>query len=215
MQLIYLNRFYLEWINGRSIEDISKDIIEYYNECEQRLDGKSFICIDTEDSKERVIMRLVNYEKNMRILKECPHLRLNDLAVTYHFVISNDSENGLASARIDYNNIEFFNLTLDDLNKYALANTERLFPPVFEKMETLMKRYMRKRGFLDTERYISEDKVPMYVLTTAEALNGAVCILYKGMLEALPADTCCVSLEVSLIHQISLVVLCANPLLHK
>ncbi len=182
---IYLNSFYLEYLNGVPMETLVDGVIATYKNCLEQFDRSKCSLIDTEHAEEHIVLRLVNYARNIRILEECPHIRCKDLALIYHYMLSDDNSDGLVSVRIDYSNMAFFKLTEEKLKEKALENTERLFPPVFEKVEYLMKEYCRRmmgNAFtFGDERFA--DMFPMYVLTSKSRMNGAVCMLYKGMLE--------------------------------
>ena len=181
---IYLNGFYAEYKNGKTVEDLVKGIIKLFGECREHLKNPSCYSIDTENAAERIILRLVNYTKNQKMLARCPHERIMDLAVTYHYVVSNNAEDGLATVRIEYENMKYFNLDVNSLRLNALKNTERMFPPDFEKIEHVLRGFFQKNlGISEFERPEMINGIPMYVLTSSSRMNGAVCILYKGMLE--------------------------------
>jgi hypothetical protein len=182
---IYLNSFYLEYLNGVSIEGLVNNVIATYKNCMEQFDRSKCTLIDTEHAEEHIVLRLVNYARNIRLLEDCPHIRCKDLALTYHYMLSDSDNDGLVSVRIDYSNMAFFKLTEEKLKEKALENTEKFFPPVFEKLEYLMKEYFTKmtgKAFeFGDDRF--NDMFPMYVLTSKNRMNGAVCMLYKGMLE--------------------------------
>ena len=180
---IYLKSYYQQWVGGRSIEDITKNIIDVYNDSIKNLDRGWNSCIDTENANEKVILRLVNYSKNQKILEKCPHDRIGDFAVTYHYLVANNEKDGLATARIDYNNISYFGLEEKELRNLALKNTERLFPPIFEGLDNIFRKFTEKYFNCCFTSVQTEDHAQMYLLTNTEKLNGAACILYKGLLD--------------------------------
>jgi hypothetical protein len=181
---IYLNGFYMDYQNGKSIEDLTDSIIAVFRNCEEHLKDKECSFLDRENAAERVVLRLINYAKNRRILEKCPHERIKDLAVVYHYIVSNDAKEGIATVRIEYENMGFFNLDMDTIRQNALKNTERLFPPTFEKLEHILRGFLERRfGMKEFYEPNVLDAIPMYVLTSSAGVNGASCILYKGILE--------------------------------
>ena len=181
---IYLNNYYLEYLSGRSLEDLAEEIVSFYWYCLNQIPGNACQYLDTENAVDKVVMRLVSYTQNKKYLENCPYTRVEDLAITYHYVVTNDDENGLSTVKIDYENMKFFNIDEAEMRRKALDNTERLFPAVFEKVEYLVKKFLEdKLGVQPAEDYWNHHGVSMYVITTKTRLNGAVCILYKGMLE--------------------------------
>lgn len=180
---IYLKSYYQQWIGGRSIEDITKDVIDAYKASMKNLNRDWSNFIDTDNATEKVILRLVNYSKNKKILEKCPHERIGDFAVTYHYLVSNNETDGLATARIDYNNISYFGLEENELRSLALENTERIFPPIFEGLEDIFRKFSEKYFNCSISGIRAEEHAQMYLLTNSEKLNGAACILYKGLLD--------------------------------
>lgn len=181
---IQMNPYYLEYINGCDVDSLVDKILRQYR------DGLAFIrdtdqlYFDRDNAEEKIFLRLVNYAKNRKLLETCPHERVEDLAVTYHYIVSNDIRQGLSTIRIDYSNMEYFNLTEESLKQHAVKNTERLFPATFEKIEYLLKSYLQShlpKGHENVFPFFGG--IPMYVLTTDSRINGAACLLYRGMLE--------------------------------
>ena len=180
---IYVNSMFLEYKNGHSIDALAQWAVKQYRECLKSIDDTNCMFLNTENAEEKVILRLVNYAKNKKMLAKCPHDKVRDLAVTYHFVLSNDSEKGISTFRIDYENLKYLNLTEESIRECACKNTERLFPAIFERVEYLVKSGIESGLIPSGHKIPFFDGIPMYLLTTASGLNGAGCLLYDGMLE--------------------------------
>ena len=180
---IYVNSMFLEYKNGHSIDALAQWAVKQYRECLKSIDDTNCMFLNTENAEEKVILRLVNYAKNKKMLAKCPHDKVRDLAVTYHFVLSNDNEKGISTFRIDYDNMKYLNLTEESIREHARKNTERLFPAIFEKVEYLVKSSIESGVIPHGHNIPFFDGIPMYLLTTTSGLNGAGCILYDGMLE--------------------------------
>ena len=181
---IQINHFYLEYLNGQDIDVLVGKLLRQYRDGLTFINDTGQFNFDRDNAKEKVFLRLVNYTKNKKLLEGCPHDRVEDLAVTYHFIVSNDPAQGLSTIRIDYSNMGYFNLTEESLKQHAVKNTERLFPAVFEKVEYLLRSYIKSHFPENTDNsFPFFGEIPMYVLTTDSRLNGAACILYNGMLE--------------------------------
>ena len=95
---IYVNSMFLEYKNGHSIDALAQWAVKQYRECLKSIDDTNCMFLNTENAEEKVILRLVNYAKNKKMLAKCPHDKVRDLAVTYHFVLSNDSEKGISTS---------------------------------------------------------------------------------------------------------------------
>ncbi|MCR4625168.1 MAG: DUF5688 family protein [Lachnospiraceae bacterium] len=172
---IYLNGFYLEHLNGKSMEEIALNIVDIYN---QHGDfGKDGLCelIHTENAISRIVVRLVNYEKNIERLNACPHERVQDLAVTYHYLLSNVKD-GLASIRIDDENCSFFGVSPEEMKKHALENTEKFFAPDFVRLDDMLSK-------LSGVPLPPFESTPLYVLSNKDRYYGATSLLYNKILE--------------------------------
>ena len=180
---IYVNSMFLEYKNGHSIDALAQWAVKQYRECLKSIDDTNCMFLNTENAGEKVILRLVNYANNKKMLAKCPHDKVRDLAITYHFVLANDSEKGISTFRIDYENLKYLNLTEESIRECACKNTERLFPAIFERVEYLVKSGIESGLIPSGHKIPFFDGIPMYLLTTASGLNGAGCLLYDGMLE--------------------------------
>ena len=172
---IYLNGFYLEHLNGKSMEEITGTIVDIYQKHGDF--GKDGLCelIHMENAISRIVLRLTNYEKNLERLKTCPHERVQDLAVTYHYLLS-DVKDGLASIRIDDENCGFFGVTPEEMKKHALKNTEKFFAPDFVRLDDMLS----KLSGLPLPPF---GHTPLYVLSNKDRYYGATSLLYNKILE--------------------------------
>lgn len=124
--------------------------------------------------KERIIYRLIHYEKNKEILKDCPHIRLFDLALTFRWVAYTD-ETGLASALITNQEMEYWEVTKEELLLMASENTPKLFPPKIYTMDQILKDF----GIIGED---SDVDIEMFILTNKAKINGATVLFYENTL---------------------------------
>ncbi len=178
---IYLNDYYSDYRNGRTIELIQDEIWAQYLDAKAK-DSFHFDILDVfENASEKVIAKLVNYEKNKYQLEDIPHARIGDLAVTYHLFI-NEQNNRLASIRLTNENISRTGMDPTQLFETAIRNTAALFPPVIKRMEDILFDILNSKETPDLCMPLAPD---MYVLTNEQGLNGALCLLYDGLLDSL------------------------------
>ncbi|MGI6070331.1 MAG: DUF5688 family protein [Blautia sp.] len=126
--------------------------------------------------KEKIKYQLINYEKNESMLQTLPHIRYLDLAIVFYSEI--EEEDGLPYGLLTWRGLESLDMSMEELEDLAAANTPREMPFQLEKLETLVKKllgdqYGEQKG----------GRLPMYVLTNERRLFGAACILYPGLLE--------------------------------
>lgn len=173
--MVYLDDYYHMYRMGRPMEDILEQIREEYQWAMERVEECLFDLSHYEYIRDRIIYRLVNFEKNRDMLMECPHIRLYDLAITFRWVAYQDSV-GISSALITNEEIGLWNITLHELLLSAERNTRRLFPEKIAGMED----FIEENGGKIVER---DCDYPMYIITNEQQINGASVILYEGVLQ--------------------------------
>lgn len=201
---IYLNNYYVGYQNGLSFHDIIQNISEEYYNARKQGDVDAIVeGLEFTNIKDTIVYRLINYEKNNKLLLQIPHRRFLDLAVTFHCLIRS-SEDGIGTIRITNRHLSLWNVTINDLILHAKENTPRLFPPVVQSMkkviEELMEEESNKRIELayeskEQEEYLTEiyhqENVSgeydlednMLVISNQRNINGASCMIYPDLLK--------------------------------
>lgn len=195
---IYLDSYYKKYKKGNDIERISEDIISvYYNS----IYNDEIADIDLDFSftsvSERIIYKLVNYEKNKVILNSLPYIRILDLAVTFHVLMKNSSF-GISTVRITNEHVDFWNTCTEELLKFSNNNTPRIFPAVIRCMNEIILELLQNdsQNLLNSDIDINEEmlenmeeimksekKREMYVLSNSNGINGASAMLYINTLK--------------------------------
>lgn len=170
---IYMEYYYSLYVNGRSIEDILLMISKEYSLARKRIQEEQFDILN-ENMKDKIFMRIVNYDKNKSMLHNCPHIPYLDMAITFRYLVKQDEE-GIASAIINYNELNRLGIDEEELFDLAKKNTEVLFPYRLETMHKMLREM--------TGAYVPDD-IPLFVLTNSRCINGATSILYDRALQA-------------------------------
>ena len=183
---IYLNHYYEQYNEGRDFHEIVEEILESYEASqEESIQIGLNLKFEFEQMKSKITYRIVNYEKNKHLLKKVPHLRILDLAVTFHCIVRND-EDGIGTVRVSLEHQQNWEISVKTLWELASSNTKRLFPAVIRPMEEIVSDLLQQ-NCLDREDELKELSSPnpsnMYVLTNNRGINGATCLLYPGVLE--------------------------------
>lgn len=188
---IYLNSYFESYQMGKPLSIIMEDIIYRYRKAREENDFKIVDITDFSAVKDRIVLRLVNYEKNKEQLKNCPFKRYLDLAVTFRYIASKD-QIGIASSLISNTEFEGWNIELDELYQLALFNTMREFPWQMDSLAKVIADCLKdkaldilpKEMLADVEEFKDkENRVSMYVLTNDTGINGATCILYDNVIK--------------------------------
>ncbi|MCR4745745.1 MAG: DUF5688 family protein [Lachnospiraceae bacterium] len=190
---IYLEDFYKEHENGRSMEDILGKIAAIREKYDrpQNFDVKKITDFDT--VKDRIICRLVNAEQNAEYLKDKPHKMIDDLAVTYHVAIGRE-DGATMSAPITERMMEAYGIDVDQLHKIAVENIDNLssvnFKSLSDTVIDMMLPEMMRDGMSEEEaKVMIKSMVPptpennVYVLTNEDKLHGAAMILSDKVMD--------------------------------
>jgi hypothetical protein len=175
---IYLMPYYHRYLDGVSLEDIYADILDTYqnNLPEQNFDTTIFTCFAK--VKDRIVMRVINYERNLELLAQVPHFRYLDLAIVFYCLLSSD-ETTQASILIYNQHLSFWGIDADTLYECAIVNTPNLLPHKMTDMTSILKEVLGEDVMDETS------DIPMYVLTNRYHTNGACVILYDQLLKQL------------------------------
>lgn len=184
----YLNKYYHRYLDGVNIEDICDDIIKVYNHKKPQKDFNVSEFLDFNLSRDKIIFKLVNYDRNIELLKNIPHIKFHDMAIVFMYFIEN-FENGDATILIHNEHLESWNTSLEELHILAKANTPRIRGIKFTHLNNFIGTIISRDHMLPQ----INDDIPMYILTNNSCTYGASVILYKGILKEI-ADKLCSNL---------------------
>ena len=165
---IYLNHYYDQYENGRSMENIMDEIAKSRIETDENpfTEIDELTCL--EKVKDKISCKLINYCRNIEYLSDKPYTPIADLAAVYYIGIG-FSDYGYGSVVINNQILESYKISVEELHAIALQNMQkdkaRLLP-----MTDILK------GLLSDTSDISDfeqTNVPMFVLTNEEKINGA------------------------------------------
>ena len=174
---IYLNPYYHRYLSGQSINDISEDIIKTYKKVMPKKSVNIEFFKHFDQIKDSIVMRLINYDKNMELLNEIPHIRFHDLAIIFQAQIFKSNEKS-ANITIYNSHLKLWNICINELNKIASINTPRLLPVDIFNMNVLLPEHLQN-SYMDND---------MYVVTNQSRTYGATSILYNGVLKGIAEE---------------------------
>ena len=132
----YLQIYYEEYLQGTGIEDIAGLMYNKYIELKD-MDYDSFD-LDIEKCKDKIVCRLVSFQKNSQLLEEIPYIPFLDLAIIFYCLVI-ENGNGIGSIRITNSIMDEWGITTKMLYKTAIYNTEKIFPKVFCPLKIMLK----------------------------------------------------------------------------
>lgn len=171
---IYLNDYYREYLAGRTVEEIAADIIDCYKEKNKVGSIDTSFYTDIQRVKKRIVCRLVNYEKNRRLLEEVPYQMYLNLAVIYYYQMD-CREIGMAAILVKKEHLRMWGIDQKALHDIAVKNTADLFPWEFLSMCELLQSAGEAEdgGGLGIDLREDGQPLPLYVLTNRAKCYGA------------------------------------------
>lgn len=208
---IYVNPYFEDYQMGKPITVIMEEIILRYRRLCNEHEINVLDITDFNNVKDRIVLRLVNYEKNKEMLKVCPYRRYLDLAITFRYMVSKDSM-GIASSIVSREEFDLWQVDFEELYHLALFNTMREFPWRMDSLVKVVTESIRGQAndvlpeSMIEELERMENGVNMYVLTNDHGINGATCILYDNVIRNFAkVQDCNVFILPSSVHEVMLV----------
>lgn len=181
---IYLNSFYETYEKGKDFEEIVEEIKSLYHKSHAIEQYSTSICFENfEELKSKIIFRVVNFDRNEKMLQAVPYKKILDLAVTYHYLVESNKE-GIRTVRITNELMERWNTNLNEIAELAKENTPRLFPAIIQSMDEFVNNLEieTEREIINHEEWNDVEEgsklSAMYILTNNQCINGASCLLY-------------------------------------
>lgn len=183
---IYLNDFYQDYLKGEEFHKIISKILYMYenNKVASPINLEFFT--EFGQVKEMIVAKLINYDKNLELLNDVPHIKILDLAIVFYCLISCDAT-GNATILIHNNHEKMWNVSTEELLGVARENNPKLLSANLKTMEEVLKEILTEdlSEEINSLTDDSEDSTKMYVLTNDNKLHGAICMFYPHVLKNL------------------------------
>ena len=174
---IYLDGYFADYKDGRTMENICKEIVQVYEKNKVQKDFSLEQVTDFKNVKDRICFKLVNREKNAELLADTPYVEYQDLAVVFYILVSKD-KSGITSITVRNSLMDMWGMDADILYYLAKKNTQRLFRGrVLSMMEVMAEIIGNSADAFEDSAF------PMYVATNVFKMNGACILLYDGVLK--------------------------------
>lgn len=184
---IYLNGYYSMYLSGCELDEIVRRVYDIYLNSIGNVTIPDDFFMSFEKLRNNVAFRVINYERNEKLLENIPFRRFKNLAIVY-FVVIDDIEEGRGIVTIYNNHVGYWNISEDILYNCAIINTPRLYPAEIKPMNQVVSDMILKESNEDNiDELIAHvnrmnEEFPMYVLTNSYRSYGASCMLYDGLL---------------------------------
>ncbi len=140
----------------------------------------------SEDWGERIFFRAVNYFRSTEPLRECPCVRVLDLALTFRLLLEK-KEGRISSVPVTDLMAEKWGASTEELFAKSVENMRRMWHPTLEPIGNVIRELAYDTGADETGFYMSdaEDRgnVQMYVLSNSMCVNGATELFYTDVIQ--------------------------------
>jgi len=189
---IYMEGYYEQYENGRSLESILGHIAEVHtNGMTDQFNDIGDWFSDYDKIKERLVLQVVNRDKNASLLETLPHkdLENTDLIAIYK-VLLETQEHGYATIGVNNEHIGHWGIDSNALYQAALENTERLCPVQIANIYDIMSEISggENKSQKELSDYVIEP-YNQYVLTNEQRVHGASVMLYPEVLQRLAENS--------------------------
>ncbi|MCR5148069.1 MAG: DUF5688 family protein [Eubacterium sp.] len=189
MPCIYPDNDFIQNYENYTEEEIDRYaaiFADNFRKClKNNVEGQTFIDFTFETVKDKVILSLVNLERNRERLESCPYIIFNDLAITFRVYYDINVDSG--SVLIDNRIIDYWGVSVEELWNHAIENMTREYPAVIERLDSFISNicnlsYDQDDNEIFAEDMLFDDNCPLYMLTNNKMFYGATAMLYKDVL---------------------------------
>lgn len=179
---VYLEDYYEKYLKGVGLDEISVNVLDcfYRSRMTENFDIEFFT--DFEKVRDKLFCKLINARNNEDMLKEVPYEMFLDLAIVVYYRFYENTF-GMTSVLIRNEHLKDWGIDSARLLEIAKRNTEENM--VFEISDI----YDLLRGSVADidmgDAFESVRKLPMYVITNAEKVHGAVFMIYEDKVKKL------------------------------
>ena len=209
--IIYLDSYYKDYNNGRSIDSIVDSIVTI---CTRESGVSSELINQFTDyslMKDYIQVKLINKERNAELLKTVPHREFLDLAIVCMLNIPFSDEQGEGTVLINRHHMEIWSVSEDEMFSVAKVNSLEKNPAVIKSMNDVIKDMYISNVLEEQEEdelfaMIDSADSYLYVLTNTSKHNGAVAITYENVLKDFAnTKNCNLYILPSSIHEVIIV----------
>lgn len=174
---VYFEQSYQEYLGGRPLSDISKEIIELSVE-RGYPDISKMHLKDYEKMKEKLRVRMVGKERNEAFLEEGPY-KVHSMGAEIVYVELKRTEEGAMGFHVTHENLQEWGVSASEIFETALENSQReesvRFRSMTVEVASIMGTEAPEEGPLN--------KKELHVLSNQSRDHGAAVLLYPGVLE--------------------------------
>ncbi len=177
--VLYAQDAYQRYMHGEKTDEILENMIKTMLEVKPVYQIEDMF--DFDKIKDKIGFKLLNYNLNGENLQDNAWKAVQDLAKVYDVFLMRDD--GMYTASIPNELLRRWDIDIEELDKIATSNMERMMPPILiDMMDAIQNgKILNPPNLLKEEKLHNKNK--LYVLSNVKNCSGAAVILYPGVLE--------------------------------
>lgn len=184
--VVYLDQFYNEFLKGRSVSDIAREIFLLAGKGMEAISKEQVPQMTWESIKDRLYVTVINAEANEDLLVNTPHRRLEDLAIVPKIRVTEDVH-GSSSIRVTNQLLGIIEKTKDEILNQAIANTNEQ-PFTCRNIFDVIKGNLGDEIEMMDEIFADGRGPSLYVATLPNGIDGASILACREALSRLIED---------------------------
>lgn len=173
---IYLEEPFRRYRKGVPMRTIMDEIVALYERNAHHLKLDMDFFRDFSRVESGIYHKIINYQKNKKLLEDVPWFRWHDLAVTFYYVME-DAAIGRATITVHNNHLDLWGQSAEELYRIARRNMRQRMPDLLVPMKALLEELLGMKP---------QDGDPLlYVLTNRDKIFGASAMLYSEKMKLL------------------------------
>lgn len=185
--VFYLQDLYGEYLREGDIDGLAEQVARQY-----RYHAGDYQELETgwfdwfENVREKIVLKVVNYDKNQKQLARCPHIRELDLALTFRILMARGADQ-VGTVLVNHEMMRDWPVTKLELLKLAVANMRRIWQPTLEPVREVIEMLSAANGDKNAPFSDEPPLFSMYVLSNNLRLNGATVLFYTDCIRQFAA----------------------------
>lgn len=167
---IYLEEPYRQYQDGAALQEIVDEIAALYEKHAHNVKLDMDFFRDFSLVKDRIYHKVINFEKNRKLLEDVPYFRWHDLAVIFYYAME-EASFGRATIMLHNTHLDMWGQPAEEVYRIARENMRQNMPELLVPMQKLLEDVAGIRA--------GERDLPLYVLTNKSRMFGASAMLYS------------------------------------
>jgi len=193
--IMYLEEYILPYAAGiMNSEEIARELLEEYHR--EEIPRKVADHVDNfHMMKDRIRIKIINYDANTQRLKQNPHRRFLDLAIAYYLDMEICMKTGKVTIGITNELMKTWGVSEEDLYRVGMENMSAKDSFYSDEMVGIVRKIARSGLDEDAEKLLKEIEkedgtdAELYVASNRKRLFGACCLVNKPFLQELAERT--------------------------